>query len=92
MIESMLTTYDNPYDPFTDYDNWYAYDSRLNYYTPALLARVVVYSSEMSEVDQSLAIERAIDEIVYENVSGMHKKVSRDSKTTPIKSGDVLEN
>lgn len=26
--ESMLTTYDNPYDPFTHFDEWLAYDLR----------------------------------------------------------------
>lgn len=77
MTESMLTTIDNPYDPFDDYENWYAYDFRKGYHSPELLARVCVMSEELSEPDQSLAIELAIDEIVKENVSGVHKKVYR---------------
>lgn len=83
MVEVMLTTIDNPHDPFTDYDAWYAYDYRKGYHTPGLLARVAVVSDELSDVDQHLAIERAIDEIVKENVSGVHKKVSRE--TTELK-------
>ena len=82
MVESMLTTIDNPYDPFTDYDNWYAYDNRKGYHTPGLLARIAVVSDELSDVDQHLAIDRAIDEIVKENVSGVHKKVSRETTDT----------
>ena len=78
MIESMLTTTDNPYDPFDDYDNWYDYDSGKGYNTPGLLARITVTSDELSEPDQYLAIDQAIDEIVLENVSGIFKKVSRD--------------
>lgn len=77
MIESMLTTVDNPHDPFEDFDEWYAYDFRKGYHTPSLLARVLVTSEELSEADRNLAIEQAIDEIVKENVSGIHKKISR---------------
>lgn len=76
--ESMLTTVDNPHDPFTDYDAWYAYDTRLGHHTASFLARVVVTSDDISDADQSLAIEQAINEIVEENVNGLYKKVSRE--------------
>lgn len=72
----MLTTVDNPYDPFTEYDQWSAFDEEHGYYTPQLLARIAITSSELSETDQDLAIETAIDEIIEYNVSGMHKKVA----------------
>jgi hypothetical protein len=78
MIQSMLTTIDNPYDPFDQYDDWYAFDSRMGYHTPSFLARIVISSDDISETDQNLAIESAIDEIVKENVLGLYKKVSRD--------------
>lgn len=79
MVEHMLTTVDNPFDPFTQFDDWYAFDTRSGYNTSALLARVVVSSDDLSEADQSAAIESAIDEIVKENVSGVHRKVSSNS-------------
>ena len=78
MIQSLLTTVDNPFDPFTQWDDWFAYDSRLGYHTPGLLARVVVSSSELSEPDQVAAIVAAIDEIVDENVLGIYRKVTRE--------------
>lgn len=78
MIESMLTTIDNPHDPFEDFDAWFAYDARSGYNTPGFLARIAVVSPELSEADESLAIEQAIDEIVKENVLGIYKKVSRE--------------
>ena len=71
----MLTTVDNPYDPFTEYREWSAFDESRGYYTPQLLARVAITSSELSETDQDLALEAAIEEIVKYNVSGMHMKV-----------------
>lgn len=76
--QCMLTTVDNPHDPFDDWDAWFAWDERNGYHSSGLLARVVVNSKEISEIDQLLAIENAIDEIVYENVSGVHRKVSRE--------------
>lgn len=74
----MLTTTDNPYNPFDDYDNWYAFDFQMGYHTPEYLARVVVTSSELSEADQALAIEEAIDSIVTLNVLGIYKKVTKE--------------
>ncbi len=80
----MLTTFDNPYDPFDKYDEWYDYDSRHGHHTPSFLARITIFSDELSEADQSLAIEDAIDEIVSENVSGLYRKVVRENvPTTP---------
>lgn len=74
----MLTTVDNPHDPFDDYDSWYAWDSRYGYHTPEFLARIANVSVETSETDQAQAIEDAIDEIVKENVTGMYRKVTRE--------------
>lgn len=73
----MLTTIDNPFSPITHYDEWLAWDM-LNYNSNALLARVVRTSSELSDADQAQAIQDAIDEIVTENVSGMHTKVKME--------------
>ena len=78
MLESMLTTIDNPFNPFDAYDEWYTWDSNAGYHTPSFLARIVVTSDEISQTDQDLAIELAIDEIIKENVSGVYRKVTRD--------------
>ena len=78
MIESMLTTIDNPYDPFEDFPPWYAFDSAAGYHTPSFLARIIQNSDELSPADQALENEWAIDEIVRENVSGLYKKVTRE--------------
>lgn len=77
--EYMLTTVDNPFDPWTQFQQWFAYDTALGYHTAGLLARVAKTSDELSEADQRLAIQLAIEEIVQENVSGMHRKVARPS-------------
>lgn len=78
MLISMLTTVDNPFSPFDEYELWFAFDDRHGYHSAALLARITQNSDETSEADQIQAIEDAIDEIVMENVSGMHRKVTKE--------------
>lgn len=79
----MLTTTDNPFDPFTQWDEWLAYDSELSRIkerpmTTSLLAYVAKTSDELSEADEAIAIESAIDEIVKQNVLGVYRKVTKD--------------
>lgn len=71
----MLTTLDNPFDPFTQFDEWYAFDEAQGYHTTSYLSRITKTSDELSQADQDLAIEIAIDEIVKLNVLGIYKKV-----------------
>lgn len=75
----MLTTVNNPHNPFTEYDEWYAFDERMGYHTTQFLARIVNTSDELSEVDQSIAIENAITEIIEENVLGLYTRATRPS-------------
>lgn len=75
----MLTTVDNPFNPFTQFDEWFQWDVSSGYNTAAFLARITKSSSELSEPDQALAIQDAIDEIIEENVNGMFRKVARPS-------------
>ena len=89
MAEHMLTTVDNPFNPFTHFDEWYAFDTANGYNTTSFLARIVVSSDELSEADQSLAIEQAIDEIVQENVLGLYRKVASNESSS--ESVDNLE-
>ena len=77
--EYMLTTVDNPFNPFTEFEEWLDYDTRMGYNSAAFLDRIAKQSNELSQPDQALSVQMAIDEIVHENVSGMWRKVSKDS-------------
>ena len=76
--ESMVTTIDNPYDPFTDFRQWYEFDVSHGYHTAALVGRLTFSSDNLSEEDQRQAVNGAVDEIVSENVSGVFIKVTRE--------------
>ena len=80
MRVTMVTTKDNPYDPFTQFDQWYAYDTLQGYNTCAYLARIAKTSPELSPIDQAIAVEEAVDEIVEMNLLGIYKKLVRDTK------------
>ena len=80
MAESMLTTVDNPFNPFTQFDEWYNYDLMKGYGTSSYLARVVQTSEDLSEASQSVAIEQAIDEIIRENPLGIYRRVSMQTQ------------
>lgn len=73
-----LSTSDNPYNPFIDFNNWNAYDMQNGYNSCAYLARVVgdISSEEENEVDEN--IESAIDRIVAMNLTGNYIKVYAD--------------
>ena len=76
MEEFMLTTTDNPFNPFTHFDDWYAFDVAKGYHTCSYLARILISSDDLSEEEQDLALSQAIDEIVDINLLGIYKKIS----------------
>ena len=83
----MLTTDDNPYDPFTQWEDWDAYDRAQGYHTTALLARIVRTSHELPEAVQSQAIEDGIDDFLEVIVTGTDAKyktveASKNDKTS----------
>lgn len=77
-MASMLSTSDNPFNPFTEPDEWFMWDLAQGYNTPGLLDRVLVTSDQLSEADQEADRERAIDDLVELNPNGMLIKVTDD--------------
>ena len=41
-MASMLTTIDNPYNPFKDWDSWFAYDLQKGYRTCQILDKFAI--------------------------------------------------
>lgn len=80
--EVMLTTIDNPYDPFTSFDQWYIYDVLHGYNSCGLLARIARTSHNLSEADYSVEVHNAIDEIIKFDATNMFRKVSRSTAQT----------
>lgn len=86
--EVLLTTTDNPYNPFTHYDEWESYDMMLARQqsrptVPSYLTRIARLSSKLPDNMYHAAIKTAIDEIVELNLTGKYMKVT---EKTAVKS------
>lgn len=73
--EYMLTTIDNPYDPFEDFDSWLMFDKEKGYDCCEKVARIAQISDDMSEKEINEEIDRAIDEIIKNDFMNIYKKV-----------------
>lgn len=78
MAQYMLSLASNPFDPFDEYELWKQFDTHEGFDTDGLLARTLSTSDALSEPDQDLAVEQAIESILS-NISfaGLYKKVER---------------
>ena len=75
-----LSTIDNPYDPFDQFEQWFLYDVGKGYNSCSLLARFAHTSSMLSDYENEQEVERAIDEIIAHDFTGMFTKVVRESE------------
>ena len=59
-----VTTADNPFNPFTEWDEWYFYDLSKGYSTCERLDRLSNTSSQLSDELNNEELEQAIDQMV----------------------------
>ena len=79
--EYMLTTIDNPFNPFTQFKEWFLFDVEKGYNTCSYLARIVNLSEDFSQKEVDEEIERAIDEIIMLNPLNIYKKIHKTAVT-----------
>lgn len=82
MSDRILTTTDNKYDPFTEFDRWYALDMQLSelYQRPncfQYVNRIMKTNPSMSEEEKEQAYNSALDEIIRYNLTGVYKIVEK---------------
>lgn len=73
----MLSTIDNPYDPFDDFNNWFMFDVQHGYNSCAYLARIAQTSDQFTEKEMNEEIERAIDEIIELDFMNVYVKLKK---------------
>jgi hypothetical protein len=78
----MLTTFDNPYNPFEQFTSWFLFDVEKGYNTCSYLGRIARTSDQLSEEENELEIERAIDEIIKYDFRNIYKKVTMQTVDT----------
>ena len=80
MSNYALSTIDNPYNPFTQFGEWFVFDVTNGYNSCGYLARIAHTSDALSEEENEEEVERAIDEIVAIDPFGIYRKVDINSK------------
>ena len=75
---SMISTFDNPYDPFEDFASWYIYDSSKGYNTCGLLALMCGTSNSFTEEVNDALTEEAIDSIIKNDFLHIYKKITKE--------------
>lgn len=74
MAKCALTTFDNPYDPFEQFDSWNRFDTDKGYCSCAYLDRIARTSDQLTDEENDREIERAIDEIIKYDFRNIYKK------------------
>ncbi len=77
----MLTTFDNPFDPFEQFTSWFMFDTEKGYNSCSYLARIARTSDQFTEEENDKEVERAIDEIIKYDFRNIYKKVTKKEKT-----------
>lgn len=94
MIDYRLTTLDNPYSPFTEYEDWRDFDESHGYCTDEYLARIAMVDFDMPDAIFNEEYDRAVNEIAELNLLGIYKKVSNldytNGKWKPIDLDEIV--
>ena len=75
MPQVMLTTIDNPFNPFTQFEEWFAFDTAKGYNSCSRVARLIDTSSDLSDEEEQFMNESAIDTIIKNDFLNIFKKV-----------------
>ena len=85
MLSVRLTTYDNPYNPFTQWDDWYKWDADHHYYTPELLDRYINDEDAMDDIERAQLEARAINTILDDGPIHNVWTIVKPNTLTPIR-------
>lgn len=80
--ECRLTTVDNPFDPFEQFNSWFLFDVEKGYNSCAYLGRIANTSDSLTDGENAEEIERAIDEIIKYDFMNVYRKVTRNSESS----------
>ena len=78
-MKVMLSTIDNPFNPFEDFNSWFLFDVEKGYNSCAYLDRIAITSDVMTALEEEQEIERAIDEIITLDPFNMYRKVKEET-------------
>ncbi len=79
---AMLTTVDNPYNPFENFNEWFLFDIMNGYNSCSHLDRFAEYRNDLTQKEIDEETERAIDAFLSVDFTGFYKKVFKEDYKT----------
>lgn len=79
-----LTTIDNPWNPFTNFNEWFLFDVEKGYNSSEYLGRISHTSNQLTDEENEEEIESAIDEIIRLDPFNIYKKVKKEDDENQI--------
>ena len=76
----MITTFDNPFDPFEQFTLWDLFDKDKGYNSWERVVKLANFTDDMSLKEEDEEIERAIDRLISIDPLNMWKKVKKEVK------------
>lgn len=81
MLEQfMLTTFDNPFNPFENFRDWFVFDIEKGYKCCEIVDRISNVTNEMSSTEKILAQNDAIERFIAVDPLNLYTKVSVKTK------------
>ena len=74
-----ITTFDNPFNPFTQFTEWLLFDKEKGYNTCEYLARIAKVEDNLSQQEYNRAVVQAIDSIIKTDPFNIYKKITNNS-------------
>ena len=87
----MLTTFDNPFNPFVDFKSWYMFDCEKRHNSSSRLARLVDINNEMTEKEINEEQNRAIDLMLKYDFVGEYFKGTEEDIEDYLKTRKSVE-
>lgn len=89
--EIAITTEDNPFDPFTEFDSWLSYDIQMGYCTCERLAAIDdSCPRSLSDDENNYFVEEAINELLKRGCINKNGQFVEYKKVTMTKTSNEI--
>lgn len=83
-MATLVSTTDNPYNPWTQYELWSKMDASLGYHTPQYVARLYHLADPEQQYQEDWMREQVHQDIVEQNITGTYVLVPEPKENKQI--------
>jgi hypothetical protein len=78
----MITTFDNPYNPFDEFNLWLMFDKEKGYNSCERMMRLANITEDMTQIEIDAECDRAMDRLIELDFTNTFPRFFRDSDET----------